>query len=106
MGKKLSSADLELYQRIDEVLHYLWDPIGVATEPMARDEYQAYLPQVFSLLKTNATEEKIAAHLEAIATERMGFNANLKQATQIASVLLEWKEVIAEKHSIPRKENE
>lgn len=100
MGKKLSPLDLELYQRTDEVLHYLWDPIGVAAEPMARDEYQAYLPQVFGLLKDNATEEKIAAYLETVATERMGFNASLKQSNHIASVLLEWKEVIAEKHTL------
>jgi len=106
MGKKLSAPDLELYQRADEVLHYLWDPIGVAAVPMARDEYQSYLPQVFSLLKENATEEKIAAYLESVATERMGFNASLKQATHIASVLLEWKEVIAEKHSLSGSEHE
>ena len=47
MGTKLEPHDEELYRRVDEVLHYIWDPIGVAGAPMARDEYYAYLPQIF-----------------------------------------------------------
>ena len=99
MGKKLSPADLELYQRTDEVLHYVWDPIGVANAPMARDEYHGYLPQVFRLLKEGALAEEIAIYLESIATERMGFNANLQQAKEVAELLLEWKDVVDEKHT-------
>jgi len=102
MGKKLDPADLELYQRTDEVLHYVWDPIGVASSPMARDEYHGYLPQVFGLLKDEASAEEVARYLESIATERMGFNANLQQAREVAELLLEWKEVIDEKHSSSR----
>jgi hypothetical protein len=37
--------DKELYRRIDEVVHYLWDPIGVSDVPEARDEYHSYLPE-------------------------------------------------------------
>jgi len=99
MGKKLDPANLELYQRTDEVLHYVWDPFGVANSPMARDEYHGYLPQVFSLLKDEATAEEVTRYLESIATDRMGFNANLQQAREVADLLLEWKEVINEKHS-------
>ncbi len=51
MGQKLSLSELELYRRTDEVLHYLWDPIGVAGIPEARDEYHSYLPVVFSLVE-------------------------------------------------------
>ena len=50
MGQKLPPDQMELYRRVDEVLHYLWDPIGVAGAPEARDEYYSYLPHVFSLL--------------------------------------------------------
>jgi len=44
MGKMLPPKENELRQRTDEVLHYLWDPIGVAGAPGARDEYWSYLP--------------------------------------------------------------
>jgi|GEM_PF-7106682 len=33
----VTAHDAELHQRIDEILHYLWDPIGVAHVPDARD---------------------------------------------------------------------
>jgi hypothetical protein len=31
--------DRDLYRMVDEILHYVWDPIGVAGEARARDEY-------------------------------------------------------------------
>ena len=43
----LSKPDLELYRRIDEILHFNWDPTGVADVPETRSEYYSYLPQVF-----------------------------------------------------------
>jgi len=33
----------ELKNRNDEVLYYIWDPIGVSDEPCARIEYTAYV---------------------------------------------------------------
>lgn len=41
MGHKLSQADMDLYRAVDEVLHFIWDPIGVRGFPEARDEYHA-----------------------------------------------------------------
>ena len=106
MGRNLNPPDLELYQRTDEVLHYLWDPIGIAAVPMARDEYQAYLPQDFGLLKENATEETITAYLESAVVDRMGLNSNHEESVHVASVLLQWNKVIAEKHSTSRREQQ
>ena len=40
MGSKLSPHDMRLYRAVDEVLHYVWNPIGCArrsrTEPPCR----------------------------------------------------------------------
>ena len=96
MGSKLAPADEELYRRTDEVLHYLWDPIGVARYPTARDEYYGYLPTVFGLLKTDAGAEKIAAYLGQVVSERMGLPPNRDHALDVANTLLAWKEVISE----------
>ena len=30
---KMMPADSELYRRIDEVVHYLWGPIGISESP-------------------------------------------------------------------------
>jgi hypothetical protein len=97
MGKKLSPPDNELYRKVDEVLHYVWDPIGVAGEPMARDEYYSYLPQVFQLLIAGATAQKIADFLHDVTTKDMEFNGNRKHDEEVAEILIKWKNLIYEK---------
>ncbi len=43
MGQRLSPEDMAPYRAIDEVLHYIWDPIGISDAPEARDEEQALM---------------------------------------------------------------
>ncbi len=94
MGMNLNPLDEELYRRVDEVLYYIWDPIGVSGLPMARDEYYSYLPKVFALLKENADEARIAAYLTQVATERMGLKARQEHALKVARMLLYWKQTL------------
>lgn len=94
MGSRLSPKDNDLYKAVDEVLHYLWDPIGVSGVPEARDEYSSYLPVVFGLLKNNASPETIAKYLFEIATDRMGLGGNPKRDQEVVSILIDWKDVI------------
>lgn len=96
MGRSLSPTDEELYRRIDEVLHYLWDPIGVAGIPGARDEYDAYRPHVFSLLKAGTGADEIADYLTEISTQAMGLGNNRERDRYTAALLLEWKAKIFE----------
>ena len=95
---KLSSSDAKLYRAVDEVLHYIWDPIGVAGEPMARDEYSSILPQVFRLLKEDANPDEIADYLSTITAEHMGINGEQPRNLSVAKVLLEWKVTIRGEH--------
>ena len=97
MGSKLSQKDNDLYKAVDEVLHYLWDPIGISDEPGARDEYRSYLPGVFNLLKQNEPPETIAQCLLEISVDRMGFEGDYKHDLEIAEVLLNWKKMIEAK---------
>lgn len=89
----------ELYQRIDEVLHYLWDPIGVAREPFARDEYAAYVPEVFGLVAEDASEQKLMAYLLQVEADAMGLAARPAHARRIAEMLVEWRDVLEQKYS-------
>jgi len=57
---------------IRHVLMDKWDPIGVADEPMAADEYDSYIGGVFELLESNATREMLEEHLREIETRNMG----------------------------------
>jgi len=95
MGKKLPPDEMKLYDRCDEVLHYIWDPVGIAGAPGARDEYDSYLPQVFKLLREGAGEDQIADYLVRIETESMGMSPNRAGAKNAATTLLEWREWFA-----------
>ena len=98
MGRKLSPFEKELYQRTDEVMHYVWDPIGVAGIPRARDEYDSYLPQVFSMLIEQKSEAEVASYLTDIEDRRMGLTPGPEKASQVASMLADWCETLREKY--------
>jgi hypothetical protein len=57
---------------IRHLLMTKWDPIGVADEPMAADEYDSYIGEIFELLERDAQRESIEEHLRDIETKRMG----------------------------------
>jgi len=91
MGGKLADEELELYKRVDEVLYYVWDPIGVANNPAARDEYQGYLTKVFTMLQEGKNASLIAAYLDDVVTDSMGVEANPEHSERVAVLLLDWK---------------
>jgi hypothetical protein len=83
--------DQKLYQAVDEVLHYIWDPIGICDEPKARDEYYSYSSHVFELLKNGASEKEIADYLYFSTTERMGLSANTERDLHVVNVLISYR---------------
>jgi hypothetical protein len=96
MNNKLSTSEKGLYRRVDEILFYLWDPIGVCDIPMARDEYQSYLPQVFKLLLNDSKDHEVSAYLIKVESGSMGMSANSKKALEVARLLIETKEALLE----------
>src|SRR5256885_16432511 len=100
MGQKLTPDQMELYRRVDEVLHYIWDPIGVAGAPEARDEYYSYLPHVFSLVQRDAPSQEIASFLLTTASEHMGLSGKRqlrKRAEKVTEILRRWRDVIRQR---------
>ena len=49
-----------------------WDPIGVADEPLAQDEYDGYLGSIYDMLARGASEAEIARRLNFHETVDMG----------------------------------
>lgn len=92
MGKKLPPDQLELYERIDEILFYKWDPIGVSDSDWARDEYQSYLPRVFAYAMESDSPEPIAKYLGVASTENMGLSAAPEHDMNVAQIIIEVKE--------------
>ena len=58
-------------QSLDEILHYVWDPIGIAGQSGMRNEYHTYATHAYALLKNNATSDEIRRYLTMIEREQM-----------------------------------
>lgn len=86
----------ELRRRVDEVLFYVWDPIGVSLEPFARGEYERYVPEVLHLVEQNDTIEPISSYLVKIISDYMSLSPDKKHCDDTAKLLLEHKEAIQE----------
>lgn len=82
----------ELVVRCNEVLQYIWDPIGVAGEPGARDEYDGYVPSVAWMACDGASAERITAYLMGVVETRMGLEPRQEDAMRAAQVILDWSE--------------
>ena len=96
MGEKLSQKELALYRAVDEVLHYVWDPIGVSGAPRARDEYFSYLPKVYAIVKAGSEAESIAHYLSEVCNDVIGLPANTEHNLKVGRILVEWRETIDE----------
>lgn len=83
-----------LRRAVSEVLHYVWDPIGVAGAPEARDEYEGYVDGVCGLLWQGADANTLVAHLVGIADVSMGLPGTQDQAARAAEILLIWRDVV------------
>ena len=91
----------EVTRRVGEILHYMWDPIGVRGIPQARDEYDSYIPQVFTLLERGASEMEICQHLASITTDRMGLattEASSRHDTEISNLLIQHFSILKEQY--------
>lgn len=86
----------ELYWRVDEVLFYVWDPIGVGLTPYARGEYKSYVLRVLKLVEKNDKIEPISSFLAKVAGEYMEVTPDKERCDFTAELLLEHKKAIKE----------
>ena len=97
MGLILQEHQHLLRKRIDEVLHYMWDPIGVAGTPEARDEYDSYIPRIYGMLLQGMKEQEISNYLKEVETESMGMTFTPeadKRNNEISELLVSWMDRI------------
>ena len=99
MGAKLTSEEVELYRRTDEVLHYLWDPIEVSGIPATRDEYEYHVPKVVTLLRQGSPAQEVAEYLVNVERDNMGLEPDPTKALRIAGILIEYRTWIAARPS-------
>jgi hypothetical protein len=81
------AKDFLLYKKIDDILWFDWDPIGV-NDLAPRDEYQGYVPEIYNLKKSGADREEIANRLFKLATVHMGTNETFENCLEIADKII------------------
>lgn len=84
----------ELERRVDEVLFYIWDPLGFKAEPFARCEYRAYVGEVLEYLEEGKSQEQIAALLGDIVENRMRLIFDREISFTVAKILVRHKKAI------------
>ena len=69
----------EIESQIAAILLHDWDPIGVADEPQARDEYDSYVGG-YRILASGGALAEIEAHLRDIEARMMGYDETTREA--------------------------
>jgi hypothetical protein len=76
------------YEAIHHVLLHEWDPIGVADEPAAVDEYDGYIPKQHGMLIRHEPRSRLVEHLWWVETECMGLCGDRLRDEAVADRLL------------------
>ncbi len=77
--------------RVDEVLHYIWDPLDVAGIPAVRDEYRGYVAQSVKLARTNG-EQALISYFHQVETRTMGVTGDPNKCAEVAAIIMNWKQ--------------
>jgi len=87
MGNAIEQARV-LHQHIKNVLMQDWDPIGVQAIPGAEDEYDSYIPTLYSMLISRKPVIEVFKYLVWLETEHMGLTADRQRTLSIAEKLV------------------
>ena len=72
---------------ISRVLLNHWDPIGIADEPAAQDEYESYARVIASMIRAGAQTERIADYLLSVERDRMELPGDAGRSVRVAAEL-------------------
>lgn len=88
-----------LKTRIDEVLHYIWDPIGISDTPQVRDEYSRYANNVWQAVLEGKSKLEISAYLTTVTTKLMGLNTSKDHNDEVAEIVLDWAQYLKDPYN-------
>tara|TARA_R110002167_G_scaffold67405_13_gene190569 strand:- start:1883 stop:2185 length:303 start_codon:yes stop_codon:yes gene_type:complete len=95
MGIKLSAEDAGAYEALDRLLFRQWDPIGVYDLDGPDDEYRAYLPRFWELVRTGSSDVEVIEYLAEIERDRIAFQTSDEHRLDIvrkaAALVAAWR---------------
>ena len=77
-----------LHENIKNVLMQDWDPIGIQEIPEAQDEYDTYVPKIYSMLISRKPIDEVLEYLIWLEGEHMGLTVNRQRTQFIAEKLV------------------
>lgn len=93
MSERLDRAK-RYHEAIRVILLREWDPIGVASEPAAQDEYDGYIHEIHGMLIRHEPRHRLLDHLWWVETEHMGLFGNRRRTEAVIERLIELREQI------------
>jgi hypothetical protein len=84
----------QYHESIHRILLHEWDPIGVAEEPEAQDEYDNYIPKIHGMLLRHEPRDKLRDHLWWLETEHIGLCGSRSRTYKVADLLIALREQI------------
>ncbi|MDR6735218.1 hypothetical protein [Sphingobacterium sp. 2149] len=82
-----TAGDFFVYKKINDILWFDWDPIGV-NDLAPSDEYQRYVPEIFTLVRAEADRLEIAERLYKLQNELMGISTTIDNSLIISDKIL------------------
>ena len=92
--KKYRDHAKQYQQAIHRILVHAWDPIGVAQDPDAQDEYDNYIPKIHGMLLRHEPRDKLSDHLRWLETEHIGVCGSRSRTDKVADLLIALREQI------------
>jgi len=93
----------ELRKRINEILLYVWNPIGIEATSKTSHEYETYAGQVLELVLKNAGKEEVSDYLSKVVQEQLGLDPNQEHNDIVAVLVCDWKDTLqkAQQQDVP-----
>lgn len=85
-----------LKQRVDEILFYVWDPLGFAPKTEHRTEYETYVPGILSMVEKDADAKALAKRLKEIVRTQMGRTGFAESSDKAGEMLVAWRDQFAD----------
>jgi hypothetical protein len=80
------------HDAIHAILLHEWDPIGVGDSPEAHDEYDSYIPTVYSILIHHLDRGQLFDYLWQVETQHMGLRGSRQRTNSIVDRLLQMRD--------------
>lgn len=103
MTSKATSKARRFHEAIHKARLPEWDPIGVREFSEARDEYDAYVPIIYTMLTSRPSLDDMFTYLWRLETEHMGLKGDRKATKQFAQPHADFGRNWRELSSLPRQ---